>query len=119
MPSPSIVRPAAPPDESELWRLFKLHHQENALFPLSERKVQFYIDRVLFPERIEADDPGPRGIIGVIGRVGALEGAIMLVLGSPWYTEQIGIDDCMNFVDPEHRRSNHSKALIAYGKYIV
>lgn len=116
---PSTVRPARPDDEAELWRLFKLHHAENALFPLSERKVQFYLDRVLHPEKITADDCGPRGIIGVIGRIGALEGAIMLVLGSAWYTEQIGIDDCMNFVDPDHRKTDHAKALIGYAKNIV
>jgi hypothetical protein len=119
MASPSIVRPAIPRDEPEVWRLFRLHHEENGLFPLSENKVQFYLDRVLRPESIAADDAGPRGIIGVIGGIGALEGAIMLVLGSAWYTDQIGVDDCMNFVDPAHRRSDHSKALIAYAKHIV
>lgn len=119
MVSPSIVRPAGQPDSDEIWRLFRLHHEENGLFPLSERKVQFYLDRVLYPERIAPDDAGPRGVIGVIGAIGALEGAIMLVLGSAWYTDQIGIDDCMSFVDPAHRRSNHARALICYGKYIV
>jgi hypothetical protein len=119
MPSPSIVRPAVPADENEIWRLFRLHHEENALYPLSERKVQFYLDRVLRPENIEANDAGPRGVIGVIGDTGALEGAIMLVLGSAWYTDQIGIDDCMNFVDPAHRHSDHAKALISFAKHIV
>lgn len=119
MSSNSVVRPAVHGDEPEIWRLFKLHHEENALFPLSERKVQFYLDRVLHPEKIEADDAGPRGVIGVIGPVGALEGAIMLVLGSAWYTDQIGVDDCMNFVDPKHRQSDHAKVLISYAKHIV
>lgn len=119
MTSPSIVRPAAPADEAEMWRLFKLHHAENALFPISDRKVQFLLDRVLHPAQIETDDCGPRGIAGVIGSPGALEGAIMLVLGSAWYTDQIGVDDCMNFVDPAHRCSEHAKALIAYAKNMV
>lgn len=119
MPSQSVVRPAVPRDEPEIWRLFLLHHSENALFPLSESKVQVLLDRVLRPEKIKQDDAGPRGIIGVIGDVGALEGAIMLVLGSPWYTEAIMPNDCMNFVDPAHRQSDHAKALIAYAKHIV
>ncbi len=117
--SPSIVRPAVPDDHDELWRLFRLHHEENAMFTLSERKVQFYLDRVLWPERIPADDVGPRGIIGTIGAIGSLEGAIMLVLGSPWFSEEITLDDCMMFVDPNHRRSNHGRTLIAYARNIV
>lgn len=99
--------------------MFRLHAAENALFKLSERKVQYHLDRILRPETIPADDTGPRGLIGVIGPVGALEGAIMLVLGSPWYTDEITLDDCMNFVDPAHRKSDHAKALIAYSKYLV
>lgn len=119
MTSKSVVRAAVPLDENELWRLFRLHHEENALFPISERKVQFMLDRVLHQSDIANDDCGPRGIAGVIGEVGALEGAIILVLGSAWYTDQIGIDDCMNFVDPAHRRSFHAKALISYAKNMV
>lgn len=119
MSSPSVVRAAKPDDRTELWRLFKLHHAENALFPLSERKVEYYLDRSLHPEKITADDAGPRGIVGVIGEPNSLEGAVMLILGSPWYTESIAMDDCMNFVDPAHRRSDHAKALISYSKYLV
>lgn len=118
MTSPSIVRAAVPGDKDEVWRLFRLHHAENGLFPLSERKVGFYLDRALHPENIAADDTGPRGIVGVIGDR-MLEGVVMLVLGSPWYTEAISMDDCVNFVDPDHRRSEHAKALIGYSKHLV
>lgn len=119
MASPSIVRAATSSDKAEIWRLLRLHHAENAIFPLSERKVEFYVDRALYPERIAADDTGPRGIVGTIGNAGALEGMVMLVLGSPWYTESIGMDDCVNFVDPAHRQSNHATALLAYSKHLV
>lgn len=119
MTSPSTVRAAIPDDRPEIWRLLKLHHAENALFPLSERKVEFYVERALHPEKIAADDTGPRGIVGAIGNTGALEGMVMLVLGSPWYTESIAMDDCVNFVDPAHRISNHAKALISYSKNLV
>lgn len=119
MTSPSIVRPAVPADQSEVWRLFRMHHEENALFPLSERKVQSLLDRILSPAQIAADDTGPRGLIGVIGPVGALEGMIMLVLGAAWYTDVITMDDCTNFVDPQHRRSEHARTLIAYSKHLV
>lgn len=119
MSAPSVVRSATPDDKPEVWRLLKLHHAENALFPLSERKVEFYVDRALHPENIPANDTGPRGIVGTIGKVGALEGMVMLVLGSPWYTDSIAMDDCVNFVDPAHRNSNHAHALIDYSKRLV
>lgn len=119
MTSPSVVRPAIMADQPEIWRLFRLHHDENGIFPLSERKVQYLLDRILSPAQIAADDTGPRGLIGVIGPVGALEGMIMLVLGAPWYSDEITMDDCTNFVDPPHRRSEHARTLIAYSKHLV
>ncbi len=119
MTSPSIVRTAIPDDESEIWRLFRLLHAENAMLPISERKVQYHIDRMLHPEIISLEDTGPRGIIGVIGEPGKLEGAIMLAFGSMWYSEVITLDEFLNFVDPSHRNSNHAKALIGYAKHIV
>jgi hypothetical protein len=115
----SIVRPAVREDEKEIWRMFKEHHAENAFFPLSIPKVQYYLDRVLKPETIPVDDNGPRGIVGVIGPIGNLQAAIMLVLGSPWYSDAITMDDCMSFVDKRYRCSNHAKALLEYSKHIV
>ena len=117
--SPSIVRAAIPADEPELWRLFRLMHQEVGLYPLSEPKVQDYLRRVLYPETIPINDTGPRGIIGVIGLPARLEAAIMLVLSSVWYSESITLMDALNFVDPEFRQSDHAKTLIGYGKHVV
>jgi len=119
MTSASIVRPAVPSDRDEIWRLFRLHAEENALVRLAQDKVDWYLDRMLYPHRIAVDDTGPRGRIGVIGASGSLEAAIMLVLGAPWYSDEIMLDDCMNFVDPAHRKSDHAKALIAYAKHLV
>jgi hypothetical protein len=63
----SVVRAATPDDKAEIWRLFRLLHAENGLSTLSERKVDYHIDRLLNPANIIAGDNGPRGIIGVIG----------------------------------------------------
>lgn len=87
------------------------------MFAISDRKVQFYLDRLLHPERIAPDDLGPRGFIGVIGPVGALEGCIMLTVGSVWYSEEFSLDEHFNFVDPVHRQSDHAKALISFAKH--
>ena len=90
--------------------------EENGMFSLSEKKVDYYISRLLHPESISLDDTGPRGFIGVIGPIGALEGCIMLTVGSVWYSEDFTLDEHLNFVDPSHRSSNHAKALIEYAK---
>lgn len=119
MTSPSIVRSATPEDKNEIWRLFKLLWSENSMMPIDETKVNWYIDRMLHPENIASDDNGPRGIIGVIGSVGSLEGVIMLGFGSLWYSSQISVDEYLNFVDPNHRASNHARVLIKYAKYVV
>jgi len=116
MTHPSCVRPAVPADEPEIWRLFRLAHHENALQSMSDRKVQYHLDRFLNPQGIRPEDAGPRGFIGVVGPIDALEGIVMLALGSPWFSEDITMDDCLNFVDPEHRRSDHAKVLLAYAK---
>lgn len=117
--SPSIVRAARPEDETELWKLFHLMHEETAIFPLDENKVQDYLRRVLYPETIPISDTGPRGIIGVIGSPARLEAAIMLVLGSVWYSSAVTLMDALNFVHPAYRQSNHAKTLICYGKNMV
>lgn len=116
MTSPSIVRPAVPHDKPEIWRLFRMLHGENAMFAISDTKVDYYIDRLLHPASIAPTDTGPRGFIGVIGPVGALEGCIMLTVGSVWYSEEWSLDEHLNFVDPSHRASNHAKALISFAK---
>ena len=119
MSQPSIVRAAVAEDSTEIWRLFRLLHAENGMLRMSEAKVQHYIDRWLHPEDISQKDDGPRGLIGVIGPVGKLEGAIGLMFGSPWYSDVITLDEYLNFVDPAHRNSNHAKALISYAKHMV
>lgn len=118
MTSPSVVRAAHAGDKSEIWRLFRLCHSENGMLPIAERKVDYYIDRLIEPRNIAANDTGPRGLIGVIGEK-KLEGAIMLSFGSPWYSDEITMDEFLNFVDPVHRSSNHAKTLIAYAKHMV
>jgi hypothetical protein len=110
MTSPSVVREADINDEPEIWRLFRLAHEENGLYSLSEDKVRSFLAPVLFAKQ--------GGVIGVIGR-NPLEAIVMLVISSPWYSRDIAMDDCLSFVDPEHRQSDHAKALIAYAKTTV
>ncbi len=118
MSSPSIVRRALPADRDSIWDLYRLNHAENGLFRLCEPKVNWYLDRILHPERIAPDDPGARGFIGVIGPPTALEGLLMMMLGSYWYSDELYLEEYTNFVHPDHRKSNHAKTLLSWSKHM-
>jgi hypothetical protein len=116
MTAPSIVRIAKPADKQELWRLFLQGFRENGLFKLAPDKVEWFMDRCIFHEHIPAWDTGPRGAIGVIGPVGALEAAVFVTLGSYWYTHDKHIEEFIVYTDPECRKSRHAAALLEWMK---
>lgn len=116
MSAPSVVRLAKSEDAQELWRMFLQVHNENALFKLSPQKVQWLMERTLNPEIIPAGDMGPRGVIGVIGPTGALEGFAFIIIGQYWYSEDHHLEELAVFTDPEHRKSQHAQALIQWMK---
>lgn len=115
----SIVRRAGSDDRDGVWKLFDLLYDENAMFQRSERKIDYLLDRILDYDRLDPTDGGPRGFMGVIGPVGELEGFILLVLSSYWYSEDIMLEEYANFVHPEHRKSNHAKTLISYARNLA
>lgn len=112
----SIVRIATPEDHHEIWRLFLQGHKENGLFTLAHDKVQWFLSRALAPHTIAADDVGPRGVVGVIGEAGALEGLVFITIGEYWYSHDKHIEEFIVYVDPDHRQSNHAQALVAWMK---
>jgi|SRR5580658_3976347 GNAT superfamily N-acetyltransferase len=116
MSSMSIVRVAKGADYDEVWRLLIAAHAENALFPLAPDKVQWFVNRMLCPESIPDEDTGVRGVIGIIGKPGALEGLVFVIIGEFWYSHQKHLEEIIIYVDPAHRRSNHAKALVQWMK---
>lgn len=117
--SPSMVRPATTADQPSIWHLFNLLHQENGAFSMSEPKVQYLLDRVLHPERINPGDMGLRGWMGVIGPVNNIEAFILLILGSYWYSDDFMLEELANFVHPAHRKgTKHAETLLEYTKYV-
>jgi len=52
----------------------------------------------------------------VIGPEHALEGLVLLVTGCFWYSEDQHLEEYMIYVDPQHRRSSHAKALVQFMK---
>jgi len=107
MTSPSIVRLARPEDEASLMEMCRLLHQENGVFSMDDDLVLAVLRRAFERQGV---------IIGVIGPEHALEGVICLVIGSFWYSRQPHLEELFNFVHPEHRRSDHAKALIEFAK---
>ena len=116
MSSSSTVRPAHPEDYEEIWNLFRLLHQENGVFTLSEEKLNWILARVLRPQLIPQNDTGLRGYMGVIGPPGALEAFVLMIIGSYWYTDELHLEELATFVHPNHRRSRHAQALLRYSK---
>lgn len=116
MTCPSIVRVAKPDDRQEIWRLFLQGHRENGMFTLAPEKVDFFLSRALHPEMIQSWDTGPRGAIGVIGDVGALEALVLVFLSSYWYSHDRHLEEYIVYVDPECRRSVHARALVSWMK---
>lgn len=114
MTCPSIVRIAGPEDHQEIWRLFLMGHKENGLFSLSPAKIEWFLNRMLFPERIPPGDTGTRGVIGVIGPANALEALVVVTIGEFWYSDQKHIEEFIVYVDPECRQSGHAKALLVW-----
>ncbi len=116
MTCPSIVRVARPEDRPEIWRLFLSGHRENGQFNLAPEKVDFFLSRALHPDMIAPWDAGPRGVIGVIGDVGRLEGLVMVFISTFWYSHDRHLEEHLVYVDPECRRSFHARALIRWMK---
>ena len=116
MASPSVVRIATEADRLEVLRLLLQSHNENGMFPIAPDKVDWWLTRMLNPEMIPDWDIGPRGVIGVIGPVGHLEGLVFVIIGGFWYTHSRHLEELVVYVDPEYRQSNHSKTLIEWMK---
>lgn len=116
MASASVVRPAHPDDYEQIWEMFRLLHKENGLFSISEAKLDWILQRVLLPDLIPPGDTGLRGYMGVIGEPGALEGFILMIIASYWYTDELHLEELATFVHPNHRRSKHAQALLNYSK---
>lgn len=107
MTEASKVRVATPGDEEGLMALCRLLHAENGLFPMDEDLVREMLWRAF-------DRQG--GTIGVIGPRDALQGMIAIMISRFWYSKQPYLEELFNFVHPEHRRSAHAKALIAFSR---
>lgn len=101
------VRLAVPADEDKIVSMISLLHDENGLFPLSERRVREYMGRFFRKEG---------ALIGVIGESGDPVASIYLGIEQPYYSETWYLNEAWNFVHPDHRRSDYAKCLLGWAK---
>jgi hypothetical protein len=101
------VRKARPTDRSTILNILEQNHGENGQFGLSMRKVEGMVDKAFSNDGC---------IIGTVGHGSNIEGIIMLLIAQFWYTDDWCLEEIINYVLPEHRRSTHAKDMIAFAK---
>lgn len=100
------VRKAVAADRDAILDLCRLNHEENGQFSLAMPKVETMIDRAF-------NNGG--AIIGVTGAPKAVDGFILLLITQFWYTNDWCLEEVMNFVHPDARRSTHAKDMVRFG----
>ena len=105
---PTVVG-ATPNDLSEIMRLFRIMHAENAMFDLDEDCVAETFNRVLKKKE---------GVIGLIkGDAGDVRAMLYLLLTRYWYTQKLHLEELFNFVDLPWRKTNYADALLRYAMH--
>lgn len=100
------VRKARPQERDTILKICRQNHEENGQFSLAMPKVEAMVDRAFSNQG---------AIVGTVGRE-RIEGIIIMLISQFWYTEDWCLEEVMNFVLPEHRRSTHAKDMIAFAK---
>lgn len=103
----SRVRKATLADMPELMEMCRDLHLENAQFSMNEAKVTDMLRRAF---------DGKGAVIGILGNTGMVEGAILLLINSWWYTDQFCLEEIFSYVRPQFRKSTNAKELITFGK---
>ena len=101
------VRLATEADIEQILDMGRALHKENGLMRLDDRLIQETAESVILN-----DD----GVFGVIGDVGHLEGMILLQLRKYWYSQECHIEELLNYVKPEYRKSRNAIALVEFAK---
>lgn len=83
-------------------------HNDNGFFKMSSKKV---IDKIMHGCRNEGVS------IGIIkDHKGNIEAASGLELDCYWYSSSYFLNELLNYVHPDHRRSRHAQALLKFQK---
>jgi hypothetical protein len=103
----SPVRKALPSDKAEIMEICAQDHAENGQFSLSQTKLERKISAIL---------DGHEGVIGIIRPRNVIEGIILMQFGQFWYTDDWCLEETLNYVRPDYRKSTNAKDMITFGK---
>ena len=110
---PASVRIAMPADEPAIMELLLADVRENA-----ERIAVVDPERILSHLKLCTEQKG--GICGVIdGPNGKPVAVCLLVPQQWWWSREWFIQEMVNFVHPDHRRSRHIHDLIAFERWVA
>ena len=105
---PQTVRVATRKDEDRIFAIMHLAHKENAVAGINNQKVW---DKIRLATRKKG------GVIGVIDGPQGIEGVICMVMSQWWYSDDWHVEELINFVHPDYRRSDHAKNLLDFSKW--
>lgn len=103
----SPVAKAKPADKEAVIEICKEDWEENSQFSLSLPKLQTMVSRIL--------DEG-QGVIGLIRKASEIEAVMLLQISQFWYTNDWCLEEVLNFVRPQYRRSTNAKDMIQFAK---
>jgi hypothetical protein len=114
---PPLVRLATKAEEEEIMVMCREIHAENGLVAMDEGKVREMLHKAFNREG---------GIIGVIGKPGALEAIIMIVMTSFWSSNETHLEELFAYVrrpfrtkfnrEGETVRQPHAELLVRFAK---
>jgi hypothetical protein len=102
----SPVVKARPSDKEAVIEICKEDWKENGWFSLSVPKLEDTVSRIL--------DKG-EGVIGLIRR-SEIEAIMVLNISQFWYSSDYCLEEMLNFVRPQYRRSTNAKDMIQFAK---
>lgn len=107
---PESVRIATPRDEKAVFDLMVMAHKENGqqFAPLNPRKVE---DQIQAATNLKGN---------VLGLIDGLDGPVAMALLSPcqwWWAESHYFGDLVQYVHPEHRKSQHADDLLTFERW--
>lgn len=113
---PCDVRLATASEEEEIMELCREVHAENGLVSMDEDQVRAMLRRAFNKQG---------GIIGLIGKPGALEAIIMIVMTNFWSSKDTHLEELFSYVRKPFRTKSagpdtvvmpHAEALIRFAK---
>lgn len=98
---------AHPEDEIEIFEICRRLHGEIGVFPMNASKVIAMIRSLIAQNG---------GIIGVIRNEKQIEAMICLAITQFWYSDEFILEEQLNYVLPEYRKSDNAKELIIFAR---